>query len=82
MQEGRSYAEALGEAQAKGYAEADPAADVEGFDAAGKLVILASVLMDTPITMQDVEREGITRIAKADICEADEAGDVWKMVAE
>jgi homoserine dehydrogenase len=82
MQEGRSYAEALGEAQAKGYAEADPAGDVEGFDAAGKLVILASVLMDIPITMDDVEREGITRIAKADICEADEAGDVWKLIAE
>jgi homoserine dehydrogenase len=82
MQEGRSYAEALGEAQAKGYAEADPAGDVEGFDAAGKLVILANVLLGTSIAMKDVDREGITRITKADICEADEAGDSWKLIAE
>jgi homoserine dehydrogenase len=82
MQEGRSYAEGLGEAQAKGYAEADPTADVEGFDAAGKLVILAGVLMGAPIAMKDVEREGITRISKADICEAEEGGDVWKLIAE
>jgi homoserine dehydrogenase len=82
MQEGRSYAEGLGEAQVKGYAEADPTGDVEGFDSAGKLVILAGVLMGIPIALKDVDREGITRISKADVCEAEEGGDVWKLIAE
>ncbi len=81
MQDGQPYAEALAEAQAKGYAEADPTGDVEGYDAAGKLVILANVLMHAPIGMEDVAREGITRLKKEDICEAEEAGDVWKLIA-
>ena len=81
MQDGKPYAEALAEAQAKGYAEADQAGDVEGFDAAGKLVILANVLMDASIGPDDVDREGITRLTKADICEAEESGDVWKLIA-
>jgi homoserine dehydrogenase len=81
MQDGQPYAEALAEAQAKGYAEADPAGDVEGHDAAGKLVILANVLMHAPIRMEDVDREGITRLKKEDICEAEEGGDVWKLIA-
>jgi homoserine dehydrogenase len=81
MQEGKQYAEALAEAQARGYAEADPTGDVEGYDAAGKLVILANVLMKQPIGMGDVERQGITRLSKDDICEAEEAGEVWKLIA-
>jgi homoserine dehydrogenase len=81
MQDGKPYAEALAEAQAKGYAEADPAGDVEGHDAAGKLVILANVLMGAPIGMGDVEREGITRLKKEDISEAEDAGEVWKLIA-
>jgi homoserine dehydrogenase len=82
MQEGQPYAEALAEAQAKGYAEADPTGDVEGYDAAGKLVILANVLMGTPIALGDVDRHGITGLTKTDICEAEEGGDVWKLIAE
>jgi homoserine dehydrogenase len=81
MQEGKSYAEALAEAQSKGYAETDPTGDVEGFDAAGKLVILSNVLLRIPIGMEDVEREGITRVTKEDVCEAEEGGDVWKLIA-
>ncbi len=82
MQDGQPYAEALAEAQAKGYAEADPTGDVEGYDAAGKLVILANVLMGAPISLGDVERQGITGLTKADICEAEEGGDVWKLIAD
>jgi homoserine dehydrogenase len=81
MQSGKPYAAALAEAQARGYAEADPTGDVEGFDAAGKLVILAAVLMGTPIRMEDVDREGITRLTEDDVCEANDAGDVWKLIA-
>jgi homoserine dehydrogenase len=81
MQDGKPYGEALAEAQAKGYAEADPAGDVEGHDAAGKLVILANALMGAPIGMGDVEREGITRLTKDDISEAEAADEVWKLLA-
>lgn len=81
MQDGKSYAEALAEAQSKGYAEVNPAGDVEGHDAAGKLVILASVLMDASIGVEDVECEGITHLTKEDISEAEDGGDVWKLIA-
>ena len=81
MQDGKPYAEALAEAQAMGYAETDPAGDVEGHDVAGKLVILANVLMHAPIRLEDVDREGITRLTKGDICEAADGGEVWKLIA-
>jgi len=53
------------EAQALGYAEADPTADVEGFDAAAKAAILASLAFHTPVTAADVHREGITEVTIA-----------------
>jgi homoserine dehydrogenase len=81
MHEGKPYAGALAEAQLMGYAEADPTGDVEGYDAAGKLVILANVVMHAPIRMEDVECQGITRLTKEDICEAEDGGDVWKLIA-
>jgi homoserine dehydrogenase len=81
MQEGKPYAEALAEAQARGYAEADPTGDVEGHDAAGKLVILANVLMGAEIGVDDVERTGITGLTKEDICEAENSGEIWKLIA-
>ena len=62
MESGASYTTALAEAQAKGYAEADPTGDVEGFDAAGKVVILANLLMGQSLGMADVDRTGITRL--------------------
>lgn len=81
MDNGGSYAEALAEAQARGYAEADPTGDVEGFDAAGKVVILANVLMGAAITMVDVDRQGITNLTVADIDAARAAGECWKLIA-
>jgi homoserine dehydrogenase len=82
MREGKTYAEALAEAQAKGYAEADPAGDVEGHDAAGKLVILAGVLMGESIRVEDIDREGITGLTDDNVREAETAGEVWKLIAE
>ena len=62
-----SYAEVLKEAQAKGYAESDPTADVGGLDAARKIVILASIAFNTRISLDDVEVEGIESIEACDI---------------
>jgi homoserine dehydrogenase len=80
MEQGATYAEALAEAQDKGYAEADPTGDVEGHDAAGKVVILSNVLMDAPITIADVEREGITGLTPEDIEAARAEGKRWKLI--
>lgn len=80
MSNGDAYDAALAEAQKLGYAEADPTGDVEGFDAAGKVVILASLLMQTAISMDDVDREGITRLTIADMKAAAEAGECWKLI--
>lgn len=80
MASGESYASALKEAQQLGYAEADPAGDVEGFDAAGKVVILASLLMGANLSMQDVKREGITGLTVEDISAARTAGECWKLI--
>ena len=61
-QEGLAYADALAEAQAKGYAESDPTADVEGLDAARKIAVLASLAFNTRLTLQDVHVEGIDNL--------------------
>lgn len=78
---GIGFTEALTEAQALGYAEADPTADVEGFDAAAKAAILASLAFHTRVTGADVYREGITGITSADIASAHEIGCVVKLLA-
>ncbi|MBN1315193.1 MAG: homoserine dehydrogenase, partial [Anaerolineales bacterium] len=80
MESGASYQQALEEAQALGYAEADPTGDVEGFDAAGKIVILGNVLMGEPITMDDVERIGISKLTSQDVEEANAEGCRWKLI--
>lgn len=80
MEAGTTYAEALADAQTRGYAEADPTGDVEGFDAAGKVVILSSVLMNTPLAMSAVDRQGITQLTPADIAAAKSAGERWKLI--
>jgi len=80
MEAGSSYEDALNEAQAKGYAEADPSGDVEGFDAAGKVVILGNLLMGEPLTMADVDRTGISGLTREDIAAAAEAGERWKLI--
>jgi homoserine dehydrogenase len=78
---GAGFAEALEEAQALGYAEADPTADVEGFDAAAKAAILAGLAFHTTVTAADVHREGITEVTTADIASAREMGCVVKLLA-
>jgi homoserine dehydrogenase len=78
---GAGFAESLEEAQALGYAEADPTADVEGFDAAAKAAILAGLAFHTPVTAADVHREGITEVTAADIASARALGRVVKLLA-
>lgn len=80
-QEGRPFEEVLAEAQALGYAEADPTADVGGLDAARKIAILSSIAFNTRVTFSDVYVEGITAITPADIRYASELGYVVKLLA-
>jgi homoserine dehydrogenase len=78
---GASFTEALEEAQALGYAEPDPTADVEGFDAASKAAILAGLAFHTRVTPAGVYREGITAVSPADIASARTLGHVVKLLA-
>ncbi len=79
--EGASYEEVLKEAQRLGYAEADPTADVEGFDAAYKLSILSSLAFHTKIPFSRIYREGITHITPEDIQYGKQLGYVLKLLA-
>ena len=78
---GSDYDSVLKEAQEKGYAEANPAADVEGLDAARKIAILASIAFNTRIRFEDVSVEGITHITPPDIDYAKTLGYVVKLLA-
>ena len=78
---GSGFAEALEEAQELGYAEADPTADVEGFDAAAKAAILASLAFHSRVTASDVYREGISEVSAADVASARDMGCVVKLLA-
>lgn len=78
---GSGFAEALAEAQELGYAEADPTADVEAFDAAAKAAILASLAFHTRVTGSDVHREGISDVTAADVASAKDMGCVVKLLA-
>lgn len=80
MEKGMSYEAALAKAQRLGYAEADPAGDVEGHDAAGKVAILANLFMDGRLKPADVRRRGITRLKPADMEMARKAGKRWKLI--
>jgi homoserine dehydrogenase len=71
---GRDFADVLAEAQALGYAEADPTFDVEGIDAAHKLTILASIAFGIPLQFEKAYTEGITRITREDVTYAEELG--------
>lgn len=82
MEAGLDYAVALQQAQANGYAEADPTGDVEGYDAAAKVVILANLLMGVPLTLGDVDRQGMTHLTARDIDEARSAGERWKLIGK
>ena len=78
---GAGFTEALEEAQELGYAEADPTADVEGFDAAAKAAILASLAFHSRVTAADVHREGISEVTAADVQSARDMGSVVKLLA-
>jgi len=78
--EGLGFADALEEAQTRGYAEADPSSDTEGYDAARKLAILTSVAFNSRIILNDVFVEGITRITAEDIAYADELNFTIKLL--
>jgi homoserine dehydrogenase len=78
---GAEFGDALKEAQALGYAEADPTADVGGFDAAAKAAILASLAFHTRVSASDVYRQGITAVTAADIASARVLGCVVKLLA-
>ena len=78
---GSGFAEVLEEAQELGYAEADPTADVEGYDAAAKAAILASLAFHTRVTAADVYREGISEVSASDVASAREMGSVVKLLA-
>lgn len=78
---GAGFEDALEEAQALGYAEADPTADVEGFDAAAKAAILASLAFHSRVTAADVYREGISEVSAADARSARDMDSVIKLLA-
>ena len=80
-EEGTSFAEALAEAQALGYAEPDPTADIEGLDAAAKASIIASIAFGAQVTVDEVHREGISSVTADDIASAHELGYVVKLLA-
>lgn len=81
MEQGQSYDEALTAAQYFGYAEADPGGDVDGWDAAAKVLILGALLYGQRWTLDDLDVTGITNITIADVQEAQAAGERWKLIA-
>jgi homoserine dehydrogenase len=80
-EDGTTFADALAEAQRLGYAEADPTADVEGFDAAAKAAIIATIAFGSPVRPDAVYREGITEVTDDDIRSARSLGYVVKLLA-
>ena len=80
-EDGMSYEDALKEAQERGFAEADPTADVDGLDAAAKIAILASIAFNSRVTMIQVFTEGIRRISPVDLAMAHEMGYAVKLLA-
>ncbi len=81
MENGADYADALQDAQAKGYAEADPTGDVDGHDAAAKVVILANLVMGQNMTIEDVSRIGISGLTAKQIQSALLENRRWKLIA-
>ncbi|QAS53102.1 homoserine dehydrogenase [Halobacillus litoralis] len=81
MEKGMEYDKALEKAQQLGYAEADPTSDVEGYDIRYKTAILSSHVLGMPILHTDVSCEGITNLTMADVIEALEDGERWKLIA-
>ncbi len=80
MEGGLDFASAVKEAQQLGYAEADPTADVEGFDVRLKVVILANEILGANLKPSDIECNGISKLTSADIEDAAKAGRRWKLI--
>ena len=80
-EDNREFADVLKEAQTLGYAEADPTADIEGFDAAAKAAILSGLAFHTRVTVDDVYREGISKITLEDVTIAKSMDHVIKLLA-
>jgi homoserine dehydrogenase len=80
-EEGRAFDEVLKEAQSLGYAEADPTADIEGFDAASKAAIIAGLAFHSRVSVDDVHREGISSITADDVAVAKAMNHVIKLLA-
>lgn len=80
QKEGRTFEDVLKEAQELGYAEKNPAADVEGFDACRKIAILASLVLGEQVNFEDIPTEGITKITKEDMQYADKMNCVIKLL--
>ena len=81
MEGGMSYESALEQAQDLGYAETDPSGDVEGWDAAGKVLILSNALFGTHLTMDDLDVQGVTGITSEDISDAQKNQQRYKLIA-
>src|SRR3989442_384815 len=81
MATGRDYAEVLAEAQAEGYAEADPTADVDGYDAVAKTLILAALVFGRPLKSGQVLRQGITTVTREQVQQALHNGKRIKLIA-
>jgi homoserine dehydrogenase len=81
VEAGKCLDDAIAEAQRRGVAESDPAADVDGIDAAVKVVEVANVLMGGSLTLADVARKGIRSITPAQLREAHENGEAWRLVS-
>lgn len=80
MEKGMDYNAVLKVAQQLGYAEADPTGDVEGYDARGKVCILANVVMGVPVKIEEIACKGITKITSKDMAEAKAKGCRWKLI--
>jgi homoserine dehydrogenase len=81
MASGRDYAGALADAQARGYAETDPTADVEGYDAVAKILILAALVFGRTLKPAQVARQGITKVTREDIQTAQDQNKRLKLIA-
>lgn len=81
MEEGLDYENALADAKEKGYAEANSALDIDGYDAAAKLVIMANWIMGMKVTMKDVSRTGISGVKVSDVKKAAERSNAIKLIA-
>ena len=81
MEEGLTFKNALKDAQIKGYAETVPSLDIDGFDAAAKLVIMANWLMGMKVALEDVNRNGITKVKTQEVAKALKKGNAIKLIA-